>query len=1756
MRQIVLILAVLTLVLSLSAASLQLSKPESGALKISFNLPDFTTEKVLNEGTEVNKLKVTASEEEEWKENLSGLPQLESWVYIPSGFDAQISILNPNTQSYNNFDCFKLDDSSDVMDWLDVSQPMIFRGNRIVSFCVKPFQYDANSRQLITLSNADIIVNFTPNSSYITDERLQTPNTVGMLKSLCINRDDIRTSNKKPGSYVIIYNGSTITSTLQPYADWKREKGYEVVGLNTAINGNSTTAIKAFLQNAYDTWENPPEFIMIFGKGITSTNYVPTYFEYYHYNTVGDYQYTLLDGGDLIPDAYIGRITYSSTDELTAAINKMIGYEKMQGLSTTNWLSKYFLVGDPSDSGISCVTTANYIKGLIQDYNPSALITLADSGSFPSQINAALNAGVGAYFYRGHGDFSGWTTTDINNLNNIGKYFFFSYITCFSGNFGSSAMSQAERLTRLGTPSVPKGAIGVIAASCETHTCLNNILTGGTAYGLYLEGMTQGGPAMVRGKLALMANYPQNPANYINQYMQSINLLGDPGLDIWMKAVSDIVVTGPTELYSSGGNALVRVTLADGTPVESAWVSLFKNTSEQAVNGYTDENGWIVLPYGNYLGGMVKLTVTKPNHKTYQTSLIVNTSAPSASLLPITALQQCSAGSTKNFTISFVNNAAATMTGVSGTLESLNENVTVTQPASLFDDVNAGGTAASLNEFVIQISPETPKGTSLYFIFHLTSSQGVYDIPVSCVENGPDFLLTTIYFTNNLLNHGINLLSLTLQNNGSASVSGLQAILECTHPMITIQNPILVLGTVDADQVVSLPTSYVLEVSDSLAEGTNIRFYLQLHNSNGFVQMLSFDKKVGLPTDDDFTGPDSYGYVCYGPGDSEYIPYNWIEIDPTLGGTGSIISISDTNTEGSGSFQTITLPFQFRFYGRSYSQLTVCSNGFVMPGTQGSIEWMNWQIPGPMVPRPIIAPFWDDLLTDYSSRILYKYDADLNAEIIQWQNLKNKYSPSLRETFQVILYDPVYHSNPTGDSPILFQFKVFNNVDGGNYGVSYIDHGQYATIGIADHTGLDGIGYTFNNQYPTTAQILENLTTLYFTTLPAYQSEANLVVLSSQITEITGNNNGLADAGEQLSLTMTIKNIGLGYISESQVTLTSTDPYVTIIQNQADLQSLASNQIETTSPAFVIDIAQNCPNNHVIDLNLHVQNDYETFNLSYELQVNALQFLCESGPFIDNNNNFPEQGETGTLQYKIQNVSLLDAQNLVVSLDYPAGVTVNPPSQNINLVSQTALTVSFTVTFDSAIEQGSLLDIGLRLTITGVFDSLYTYPLLVGHPEVFLETGFEDVGIQQIFQSYYNVHINPSSVIHPSGLEAVFTCIPMNPYSYAFCYPMLTNDLLAARVKFTWQSSFSGMSMSIMALYPDQPNLSPLWTRTTYDDSVRTEYVTLMDFADYADYVALVFVANANSYDSSHLYLDDVSILTLRHAPGFISGHVNLDMHPELVTDVEVRIRYSNEVYHPDEQGDYLIPAYQGLNTVTAYLEGYISADDSVAVAVTGGQTAIAPDLSLQRLVVPINLSHSIDGNQLTLTWDVEGQQASSKNDDEDLQNDRFLVPDYFRISIRWNNFNITATSPTQTYTNTIQLSGSYKISIRSVYLFNGVEETFSNPSDTLMFDFTGSEDETVIPIVYALNQNYPNPFNPTTQISFSLPEASHADLRIYNLKGQVVKTLIQEELNQGLHTMVWNGKDDNNKPVSTGIYYYRLKWQGKELTRKMILLK
>lgn len=99
-------------------------------------------------------------------------------------------------------------------------------------------------------------------------------------------------------------------------------------------------------------------------------------------------------------------------------------------------------------------------------------------------------------------------------------------------------------------------------------------------------------------------------------------------------------------------------------------------------------------------------------------------------------------------------------------------------------------------------------------------------------------------------------------------------------------------------------------------------------------------------------------------------------------------------------------------------------------------------------------------------------------------------------------------------------------------------------------------------------------------------------------------------------------------------------------------------------------------------------------------------------------------------------------------------------------------------------------------------------------------------------------------------------------------------------------------------------------------------------------------------------------------------------------------------------------------------------------------------------------------------------------------------------------------------------------------------------------------DDQPMAPKSFSLGQNFPNPFNPSTTIRYSLPRAGNATIKIFNIQGQLVRTLVDGHVDAGHHEVTWNGTNQENETAASGVYFYRLETGTFSETRKMMLIK
>ena len=124
--------------------------------------------------------------------------------------------------------------------------------------------------------------------------------------------------------------------------------------------------------------------------------------------------------------------------------------------------------------------------------------------------------------------------------------------------------------------------------------------------------------------------------------------------------------------------------------------------------------------------------------------------------------------------------------------------------------------------------------------------------------------------------------------------------------------------------------------------------------------------------------------------------------------------------------------------------------------------------------------------------------------------------------------------------------------------------------------------------------------------------------------------------------------------------------------------------------------------------------------------------------------------------------------------------------------------------------------------------------------------------------------------------------------------------------------------------------------------------------------------------------------------------------------------------------------------------------------------------------------------------------------------------------------------------------------------LVEAATATYHGANVTAVLDYMLDVDNTTgnLPDDFYLGINYPNPFNPATTFEYNLPYTCEVELTVYNVRGQRVKTLINQTMSAGRHTAEWHGVNDDGQPVASGVYFYRIRTDKFVATKKMVLMK
>ena len=1340
-------------------------------------------------------------------------------------------------------------------------------------------------------------------------------------------------------------------------------------------------------------------------------------------------------------------------------------------------------------------------------------------------------------------------------------------ITCSTGSFADGT-SRSESFLREGTPTVPKGAVTAIGtATSSTHTMFNNCVSMGIFHGIFRENIFNMGGALVHGKLNLYNTYSTNSPNQTANFSNWNNLMGDPGMEVWTGIPEYLIVTNASEVVQGTNFIDVSVTNSSAAPVADAWVTVLGQTDDAVfATGYTDQNGNISLPLDTNYSGDYYLTVTAHDFVPYLMDIESVNADVFVNVSDFAIDDDTSGDSSGNddgllnpseqieLSILLGNYGTNTATGVSATISCEQDFIDISDNTENYGDISAGNTESSSDDFDISVNEDVLGGTEFVLDITISSSNRTtwtdhLELTVDGANLMPDSY--TVEDGNNDFpepGETFELIS-ELINAGSVAAENINGTLTCLDDDVTISDANGYFGNIAASGTgTNSGNTFEITTDATIIPGTLIPFEINLTNDSGYSNTVTFNVQIGEANISDPLGPDAYGYYIYDDEDTNYYNtpvYNWIEIDPDYGGPGTTLPLYDNGDTG--DIDVIDLPFGFRMYGEQYSEITVCSNGWIAPGVTEDFSFMNWNIPGPGGPSPMIAVFWDDLKTS-GGNVCYYNDTAMHKFIIEWSHMQSDYAND-EETFQVILYDPNYYPTATGDSEILFQYKEINNTSQGNTDNYPMDHGQYCTIGLEDPTGIIGLEYTFNNMYPVQAKHLEDEMAILITGPPISFIQPYPVLGSLTIDDaLNGNGNGNPDFGEGIFLGVGLNNLGETAATGLSGVISSTDEYITILNDVSDYPDIDSGASEQNITAYEIEIAGDCPNGHIASFTIDVTGDEAgwEWELYFQLELNAPSIFVDEIFINDGDNNILDPGETTDIQ-----ISFLNEGSAAV---YNSGVELISDDANIILNSTTIDFGTFDEesvilgTFNVSVSEDAPLGYISNVTalLTGDFDytSSHQFNLNVGTIAEDFETGgFENLPWEQ------------------SGSADWY--IDDNAYEGNYCAKSgtITHN----------QVSQISIEMDVftdgtIVFYRKVSSESNDYLRFFIDGALQGQWSGNVDWSEVS------FPVTEGTRTFRWQYLKDgygdsgqdcawIDSIVFPPGIGFIAGMVLLSDGDGNVEDTVVTAgQYTT---NPNESGEYLLQVPEGNYELTAVLANY-EPITFYNVIVIANQTT-SRFIPLAFMTPPTNLSANIvNDNDVELEWDyptlretaADHEDGVSKNTERNSSS-RTSNRDSRSVTgfkIYRDEAEIAELEGTEitSYTDIELEEGEYEYFVTAVYTAGESEPTESVSIEVDANDSAGD----LIPPFTALKGNFPNPFNPNTSIKFQLADAGDIELEIYNVKGQKVKTLFTGNMKAGYHIIDWNGKDNFGYSVSSGIYFYEMKTDNYSDIKKMIMLK
>jgi hypothetical protein len=516
---------------------------------------------------------------------------------------------------------------------VEISDPYILRDFRGVTVRFHPFQYEP-SQGILKIAKRIVVEIFRERAggTSILERKRDTISEpfTEIYKNFFLNFASARSRypllSERVGNMLII-TADGYHSYLDDFVYWKKLKGIPVGLVDVSTIGNTSTDIKNYIQNKYDT--EGVTWVLLVGNESDVTTIAGSY------DATCDPVYAYLSGSDNYLDAFICRFSGNNATHIENQVARSVQYERNppQG-ATWNWYHRACGTATNEGSPDDCERL-----GWVNDTLLSYTYTSADQWCQPSATNAqilgAIDAGRSILNHIGHGSRTGFGTNggfwididDIASLTNTDMLPFVYLVACLTGDFDAVTTCCCEAWVWDGTPAAPQGGIGAYGASVLQSWVPPTLA------------QLHGNGLLKREEAVTMGGITYNGAMYMLdqtgdlEMLETWHIFGDASIDLRTDIPDTFEVTHPS-IYQPGSSTF-SVSVLDNngvTPIEDALVCLWipSETPELHTANYTDVSGNVtfdISPSGD--GAEMFVTVTKHNYGPYEGYATLASGAPS-----------------------------------------------------------------------------------------------------------------------------------------------------------------------------------------------------------------------------------------------------------------------------------------------------------------------------------------------------------------------------------------------------------------------------------------------------------------------------------------------------------------------------------------------------------------------------------------------------------------------------------------------------------------------------------------------------------------------------------------------------------------------------------------------------------------------------------------------------------------------------------------------------------------------------------------------------------------------------------------------------------------------------------------------------------------------------------------------------------------------------------------------------------------------